>query len=100
MTHDLGKTMLGFAFCICPMIVSTMMTTWKWSLVKIILDGYPLIEHLVAFNETHISNVDDVGVVGVKKKKIPFIKGREVQLILKVPFLELRKCCQRSLCVM
>jgi hypothetical protein len=28
----------------------------------------PLIKHLIAFNETHIPNVD-VGTIGVKKKK-------------------------------
>jgi hypothetical protein len=47
------------------MIVSTMMTIWKWSLVQTILDGYPLIKHLISFNETHILDVDDLGVVGV-----------------------------------
>jgi hypothetical protein len=26
-------------------------------------------EHLIAFNETHILDVDDVGTIGVKKKK-------------------------------
>jgi hypothetical protein len=45
-----------------------MMTIWKWLLAQTILDGYPLIEHLITFNETHILDVDDVGVVGVKKK--------------------------------
>jgi hypothetical protein len=30
----------------------------------------PLREHLIVFNETHIPNDEDVGVVGVKKKKI------------------------------
>jgi len=40
-------------------------------LVQTIFDGYPdLKKHLMAFNETHIPNVDDVGVVGVKTKKI------------------------------
>jgi hypothetical protein len=52
------------------------MTTWKWSLVKIILDGYPLIKHFIAFNETHIPDVDDVGVVGVNKKKYSFHKRK------------------------
>jgi len=41
---------------------------WKWPLDQIILDGYPFIEHLISFSETHIQDVDDVGVVGVKRK--------------------------------
>jgi len=44
-----------------------MMMIWKWLLVQIILDGYPLKEHLIAFNETHIP-YDDARIVGVKKK--------------------------------
>jgi hypothetical protein len=50
--------------------MSIMMTIWKWSLVQIILNGYPLIQHLISFNETHIPNLDDVGAIGVRKKKI------------------------------
>jgi hypothetical protein len=45
------------------------MTFWKWPLVQTILNGYTFINHLISFNETHIPNVDDVGVIGVKKKK-------------------------------
>jgi hypothetical protein len=46
------------------------MTIWKWPLAQTILDGYSFIKHLIAFNETHIVDVDDVGKFGVKKKKI------------------------------
>ncbi len=46
------------------------MMIWKWPLVQMTLDEYPLREHLITFNETHILDDDDVGVVGVKKKKI------------------------------
>jgi hypothetical protein len=45
-------------------------TIWKWPLAQMILDGYPLKEHLIVLNETHIPNDEDMGVVGVKKKKI------------------------------
>jgi hypothetical protein len=31
----------------------------------------------MAFNETHIPNVDDVGAIGVKKKKNHFIRKNE-----------------------
>jgi hypothetical protein len=47
-------------------------------------------EHLIAFNETHILDVDDTGTTGVKNKKI--IKGSEALLTLKVQFQELRRC--------
>jgi hypothetical protein len=58
--------------------MSTMMTIWKWPLVQIIPNGYPFIQNLISFNETHIPNVDDVGTLGVKKKKIPFTKGSKM----------------------
>ncbi len=73
---DLGKTMLGFASCIFP-IVSIVMTIWEWPLAQTILDGYTLKEHLVAFNETHIPDIDDVGIFGVKKKKYSFHKKKQ-----------------------
>jgi hypothetical protein len=39
-------------------------------LAQTIFYGYlSLRKHVMAFNETHIPNVDDVGVVGVKEKK-------------------------------
>jgi len=59
--------------------VSTVTTIWKWLLVQINFDGYPLIQHLISFNETHIPDVDDVEAVGVNIYiYIPFIKGSEV----------------------
>jgi hypothetical protein len=59
-----------------PATVSTMMTIWKWPLVQMNLDGYSLRKHFIAFNETHIPNVDDVGTIGVKKKKYSFHKRK------------------------
>jgi hypothetical protein len=46
-------------------------------LPQTIIDGYPLIEHLISFNETHIPNVDDVGAVSVNIY-IPFIRRNKV----------------------
>jgi hypothetical protein len=69
---------VGLCILYCPMTMLVVMIIWKWPLAQIILDGYTFIEHLISFNETHIPNVDDVGVVGVKKIYIPFIKGSEV----------------------
>jgi len=66
----LGKDHVGLCILYCPTIVPTMMTIWKWPLAQTIFDGYPLIKHLISFNETHIPNVDDVGAVIVKKKKL------------------------------
>jgi hypothetical protein len=75
------------------------MMIWKWLLVQRILDGYPLREHLIAFNETHILDDEDAGVVGLKEKENLFIKKSEVVLTLKILFLELRRCCQWSSCI-
>ncbi|CAM6051575.1 unnamed protein product [Sphagnum compactum] len=71
--HENDDTMHGHVFddrlredhvrlCIfyCPMIVSTVVTICKWPSAQTILDGYPFIKHLIAFRDTHISNVDDV----------------------------------------
>jgi len=65
----LGEDHVGLYILYCPMIMSIVMSFWKWSLSQTILDGYPFKEYFIALNETHILNVDDVGVVGVKKKK-------------------------------
>jgi hypothetical protein len=64
-----------------------------------ILDWYPLREHLIAFNETHIPDDDDAKVVGVKENKILFIRKSEAVLTLKVLFLEWKRCCQWSPCI-
>jgi hypothetical protein len=50
------------------------MIIWKWLLAQTILDGYPLKENLIAFNETHILNDDDAR--------------------------KLKRCCQWSPCIM
>jgi hypothetical protein len=68
------------------------MMIWKWLLAQMILDAYPIREHFITFNETHIPDDDNVGIVGVKKKKI--IKGSGTVLTLKVLFIELKRCCQ------
>jgi hypothetical protein len=62
-------------------------------------DGYTFIEHIISFNETHIPNVDDVGVVGVKKKK-SFHKRKRNVVDYEGSIFRMRKCCQRSLCAM
>jgi hypothetical protein len=73
---QLGEEHVGLCILYCPVIMSKVMTIWKWLLVQIILDGYPFIKHLISFNETHIPYVHDVGVVGVKKKKYSFHKRK------------------------
>ncbi len=37
-------------------------------LAQMMFDGYSMREHLIAFNETYIQDVDDVGIIGVKEK--------------------------------
>jgi hypothetical protein len=74
----LGKDHVGLCILYCPTTMSKLMTIWKWSVAQTILDGYPFIKHLISFNETHITNVDDVGVIGVRKRNIPFIKGSKM----------------------
>jgi hypothetical protein len=48
--------------------MSIMMTIWKWPLFQTIFHGYLVREHLLMYNESHISDIDDGGVIGVKKK--------------------------------
>jgi hypothetical protein len=57
-----------------------------------ILDGCPLIKHLISFNETQIPNVDDVGAIGVKKKKYSFHKRKQNVVDSKGSILKLKKC--------
>jgi hypothetical protein len=76
-----------------------MMTIWKWPLAQTILDGYPFIKHFIAFNETHISDVDDVGVVGVKKKKCSFHKRKRSAIDFKGSVSRIEKMLiEESMC--
>jgi hypothetical protein len=72
-----GEYHVGLCILYYPATMSTMMTIWKWPLAQMILDGYTLKEHFITFNETHIPNVDDVGAIGVKKKKYSFHKREQ-----------------------
>jgi hypothetical protein len=72
----LGEDHVGLCILYYPMIMLAMMTIWKWPLAQKKFNGYPFIEHLISFNETHILDVDDVGVVRVKKKKYSFHKKK------------------------
>jgi len=65
---QLGEDHVGLYILYFLAIMSIVMTIWNWLLVQTILDGYPLKKHLMAFNETHIPDVDDVRVISVKKK--------------------------------
>jgi hypothetical protein len=67
---QLKEDHVGLCILYCPTTVLAMVTICKWPSAQKILDGYPFIKHLIAFHETHIPNVDDVGAIGVKKKKI------------------------------
>jgi hypothetical protein len=71
--NQLGEAHVGLCILYCLEIVSTLMTIWRWSLAQTIIDMYALRKHLITFNETHILDDEDVGIVGVKKKK--FIRG-------------------------
>jgi hypothetical protein len=64
----LGEDHVGLCI-LYSLIILAMTTIWKWLLDQIIFYGYPFKKHFITFNETHISNVDDVGAVGVKKTK-------------------------------
>ncbi len=58
----LGEDHVWFCILYCIMTMSTMMTIWKSPLIQTILDGYPFKKNLITFNETHIPDVDDVGI--------------------------------------
>jgi len=88
------------------------MTICQWPLAQIILDGYPLIEHLIAFDDTHIPNVDDMGEIGVKKTKYSFHKRKQsvvgfkgsisrIEKVLLDEFVRnvgVAKCCTMNCC--
>ncbi len=53
------------------------MMIWKWPLFQTILHGYPMRKRLLAYNESHTLNVDDVGIIGLKKKQYYFYKKKQ-----------------------
>ncbi len=74
------------------------MMIWKWLLIQIILDGYPLKEHLIEFNETHIL-YDDARIVGVKKKNYSHKKQNNVDFegsIFKIEKMLVESVCNVS----
>ncbi len=109
---QLGEDHVRLCILYCHVIVSIVITIWKWLLVQTILDQYPLIEHLITFNETHIPDVDDVGVVGVKKEKYSFHKRKQsvvdsegsifrIEKMLSKEFVcnvGVAKCCAMNCC--
>jgi hypothetical protein len=63
---QLGEDHVGLCILYCPRTMSIVTPIWKWSFDQTILDKYRLRKHLIA---THILHHDDVGTIGVKKKK-------------------------------
>ncbi len=106
----LGEDHVGLCILYCLATMLIVMTIRP--LAQIILDGYPFIEHLIAFNDTHVTNVDDVGEIGVKKKKNFFHKkkrsvvdskgsiSRIEKMLLKefVRNVGVAKCCTMNCC--
>jgi len=41
----------------------------KWPLSQTIIDGYSLRKHLVKYSECFVLDINEVGVIGVRKKK-------------------------------
>jgi len=81
---QLGEDHVGLRILYCLGIVLVIMMIWKWPLSQTIFNGYSLQEHLMTHNEGHVLDADEVGVVGMKKKYIFFIRGNEVHVTLKV----------------
>jgi hypothetical protein len=52
------------------------MMIWKWPLSQIILDACSLRKHLVKYSEGVVPNVDEVGVIGVRKNQYTFHKKK------------------------
>jgi len=52
------------------------MMIWKWPLFQTILDGCSLRKHLVKYSEGVVPNVDEVGVIGVRKNQYTFHKKK------------------------
>ncbi len=56
----------------------------KWPLSQTIIDGYSLRKHLVKYSECFVLDINEVGVIGVRKKKKLFIRRNEVHVTFKV----------------
>ncbi len=72
-----GEDHVGLCILYYLATILVVMTIWKWPLAQTILNGYSLKEHFIAFNETYIPYVDDVGAVGMKKNKYSFHKKKQ-----------------------
>jgi hypothetical protein len=48
----------------------------KWPLFQTIINGYFLQEHLVKYSEDVVLDIDEVGVIGVRKKQYTFHKRK------------------------
>lgn len=66
--NQFGEYHVGLCILYFLNNISAIMTIWKWSLLQTILDGYPLKEIFISYNESNISDVDQEKIVGVKKK--------------------------------
>ncbi len=70
--EDLGETNVGVTILNYTCDIAQVMSIWRWFLSQTILDGFQLFELLVVYNDHHMSNDNDEGALGVKKKQYCF----------------------------
>ncbi len=76
LNDKLGEDHVGLCIMYCLVIVSTVMMISKWPLSRTIIDGYFLQKHLVKSSEVIVLDIDEMGVIGVRKKQYTFHKRK------------------------
>ncbi len=75
--NNLGETNVGVTMLNYPNDRSQIMLIWRWPLLQTILDGHFLLSLFIAYDEHHVLEEDEKGVVGVKKKNYTFLKRKQ-----------------------
>jgi hypothetical protein len=63
--NQLGEDHVGVSILYCLNNVLVVMMIWKWPLVQMILNGYPLRQLFMSYNENNIPIIDEEEEIGV-----------------------------------
>jgi hypothetical protein len=74
---DLNEINVAVTILSYPNDRSQIMSIWRWPLSQTILDGHFLSSLLIAYDEHHVLEEDEEGVLGVKKKDYTFKKIKQ-----------------------
>jgi hypothetical protein len=80
----------------CPCDISIVMSIWRWLLPQNFFHGNSLKALLKSYDDNHICDVDVKGTICVKKKNIPFIRGKKNPWMLMFLCQGSTNCCLKN----